>query len=148
MPQGAMGIPRLLDFDLVLGIHTTEMSVFGGGAGRWWGWGWMNSTTIQSRCSWIECYWNMHIHCILFASNGPPIPSKIHIDQYQKLFVCLLDLIIYVPSTIFQLWVDGSSCNVLAQGHNAVTPVRIEPAAPLFRVKHSRYHWATALPYN
>ena len=40
-----MGIPRLLDFDLVLGIHTAEMSVFGGGAGR--GVGWMNSTTIQ-----------------------------------------------------------------------------------------------------
>ena len=45
MPKGAMGIPRLLEFDLVLGIHTAEMSVFGGGAGR--GWGWMNSTTIQ-----------------------------------------------------------------------------------------------------
>ena len=44
MPQGAMGIPRLLDFDLVLGIHTAEMSVFGGG--REGGWGWMNSTTI------------------------------------------------------------------------------------------------------
>ena len=25
----------------------------------------------------------------------------------------------------------------LAQGHNAVTPVRLEPAAPLSRVKHS-----------
>ena len=25
----------------------------------------------------------------------------------------------------------------LAQGHNAVTPVRLEPAAPRFRVKHS-----------
>ena len=36
MLQGAMGIPRLLDFDLVLGIHTAEMSVFGGGAGRGW----------------------------------------------------------------------------------------------------------------
>ena len=34
MPQGTMGIPRLLDFDLVLGIHTATMSVFGGGAGR------------------------------------------------------------------------------------------------------------------
>ena len=47
MPQGAMGIPRLLDFDLVLVIHTAEMSVFGGGVGRGWGWRWMNSTTIQ-----------------------------------------------------------------------------------------------------
>ena len=133
-----MGIPRLLDFDLVLGTHTAEMSVFGGGAGR--GWVGLGELYHNSVCSRIECYWNMHIYCILFASNGPPIPNIIHIDQYQKLFVCLLDLIIYVPSTIFHLWRDGSSCNVLAQGHNAVTPVRIEPAAPLFRVKHSRYH--------
>ena len=27
--------------------------------------------------------------------------------------------------------------NVLAQGHNAVTPVRLEPVAPPSRVKHS-----------
>ena len=27
--------------------------------------------------------------------------------------------------------------NVLAQGHNTVTPVRLEPAAPQSRVKHS-----------
>ena len=27
--------------------------------------------------------------------------------------------------------------NVLAQGHNIVMPVRLEPAAPRFRVKHS-----------
>ena len=27
--------------------------------------------------------------------------------------------------------------NVLAQGHNAVTPVRLEPAAPRSQVKHS-----------
>ena len=27
--------------------------------------------------------------------------------------------------------------NVLAQGHNAVTPVRLESVAPLSRVKHS-----------
>ena len=27
--------------------------------------------------------------------------------------------------------------NVLAEGHNAVTPVRLEPAAPRSRVKHS-----------
>ena len=31
----------------------------------------------------------------------------------------------------------------LAQGHNVVTLVRLEPAAPWSRVKHS----ATALPY-
>ena len=59
---------------------------------------------------------------------------------------CLFDLILYVPSTIFQLNRDGSSwvepvlskdkC-VLLKDHNAVTPVWLEPAAPQSRVKHS-----------
>ena len=55
---------------------------------------------------------------------------------------CLFDLILYVPSTIYQLNRDGSSwvkpdkC-VLLKDHNAVTPVRLEPAAPRSRVKHS-----------
>ena len=50
-------------------------------------------------------------------------------------------------STIVQICRDGSSCVepvlskdkcvCLAQGHNAVTPVKLEPAAPRFRVKHS-----------
>ena len=65
---------------------------------------------------------------------------------YEGLFVCLFDLILYVPSTIFHLNRDGSSwvepvlswddC-VLLKDHNAVTPVRLKPAAPLSRVKHS-----------
>ena len=64
----------------------------------------------------------------------------------QTSFVCLFDLILYVPSTIFQLNRDRSSwvepvlswdkC-VLLKDHNAVTPVRLEPAAPLSRVKGS-----------
>ena len=59
---------------------------------------------------------------------------------------CLFYLILYVPSTIFQLYRDGSSwveallsydkC-VLLKYHNAVTPVRLEPAALQSRVKHS-----------
>ena len=54
--------------------------------------------------------------------------------------------VLYVPSTIFQLNRDGSSlvepvlsedkC-VLLKDHNAVTPVRLEPAASSSRVKHS-----------
>ena len=58
----------------------------------------------------------------------------------------LFNLILYVPSTIFQLNRDGSSwvepvlswdkC-VLLKDHNAVTPMRLEPAAPRPRVKHS-----------
>ena len=59
---------------------------------------------------------------------------------------CLFDLILYVPSTIFQLNRDGSSwvepvlsqdqC-VLLKDHNAVMPVGLEPAALRSRVKHS-----------
>ena len=62
------------------------------------------------------------------------------------IFVCLFDLILYVPSTIFQLNRDESSwvepvqsqdkC-VLLKDHNTVTPVRLEPTAPQTRVKHS-----------
>ena len=61
-------------------------------------------------------------------------------------FVCLFDLILNVRSTIFQLNRDGASwvepvlsydkC-VLLKDHNAVTPVRLEPAVPRSRVKHS-----------
>ena len=52
---------------------------------------------------------------------------------------CLFDLILYVPSTIFQLNRDGSSWDkcVLLNDHNAVMPVRLEPADPRSRVKHS-----------
>ena len=66
--------------------------------------------------------------------------------ELRNLFVCLFDLILYVPSTIFQLNRDGSSwvepvlsldkC-VLLKDHNAVTPVRFQPAAPQSQIKHS-----------
>ena len=55
-------------------------------------------------------------------------------------------MILYVPPTIFQLNRNGSfrvepvlsydKC-VLLKDHNAVTPVRLEPAAPRSQVKHS-----------
>ena len=58
----------------------------------------------------------------------------------------LFDLILNFPPTIFQLYRDGSSwvepvlsqdkC-VLLNDHNAVTPVRLEPATLRSRVKHS-----------
>ena len=69
--------------------------------------------------------------------------------SYQQMTLVgfvLFDLILYVPSTIFQLNREGSSwvepvlsydkC-VLLKDHNAVTPVRLEPEAPRSRVKHS-----------
>ena len=60
--------------------------------------------------------------------------------------VSLFDLILTSQSTIFQLgWTStklGLMC--LAQGQNAVTLVRLEPAALLSWVKD--YHWAIAIP--
>ena len=65
-----------------------------------------------------------------------------HLDRY----VCLFDLILYIPSTIFQLNRDRSSwvepvlsydkC-VLLRDHNAMTMVRLKPEAPQSQVKHS-----------
>ena len=48
-------------------------------------------------------------------------------------FVCL---IVYVPSTIVQLYRDGSSWAEPELSY-AVTPVRLEPVVPLSQVKHS-----------
>ena len=58
----------------------------------------------------------------------------------------LFDLILYVPSTIFQLYRDRSSwvepvlswdkC-VLLKDHNTVMPVRLQPAALWSGLKHS-----------
>ena len=68
-----------------------------------------------------------------------------HVFVVGSSFV-LFDLILYIPSTIFQLNRDGSSwvepvlssdkC-VLFKDHNTVTPVRLESAAPGSQVKHS-----------
>ena len=83
------------------------------------------------------CYWKKNIFSLMKYSW--------HIIVWN-FFVCLFDLILYVPSTIFQLYRVGSSwvepvlskdkC-VLLKDHNAVTPVRLEPAALRSRVKHS-----------
>ena len=71
-------------------------------------------------------------------------------------FVCLFDFIQYVPSTIFQVNMDGSSwvepvqswhkC-VLFKNHNAVTPVKPVPALPRSRVKHSTTEPLRSLSY-
>ena len=71
---------------------------------------------------------------------------SVYVFPYFTRCMILFDLILYVPSTIFQLYRDGSSwvepvlslekC-VLLKDHNAVTLVRLEPAALRSRVKHS-----------
>ena len=69
--------------------------------------------------------------------------------DHQLTIVFLFGLILYVPSTIFQLNRDGTSwvepvlsldkC-VLLKDHNAVTPVRLEPATPRFtKIEEVRY---------
>ena len=86
----------------------------------------------------------------LFDCDEPDNNTRItRITGERLTFSCrrfLFDLTLYVPSTIFQLNRDGSTwvepvlsldkC-VLLKDHNAVTPVRLEPATPRSRVKHS-----------
>ena len=65
---------------------------------------------------------------------------------YASALILFVNLILYVPSTIFQLYRDESSwvesvlswdkC-VLLKDHNALTPVRLEPAALRSKAKHS-----------
>ena len=83
-------------------------------------------------------------HCINarnFSKKSSMFTSKI--DMSHGILFCLFHLILYVPSTIFQFYRDGYSwvepvlsydkC-VLLKDHNAVTPVRLEPAALRSRV--------------
>ena len=63
----------------------------------------------------------------------------VQLKSMESVLFVLFDLILYVPSTIFQLNRDGPSwvepvlsydkC-ILLKDHNTVTPVRLEPAAP------------------
>ena len=72
-----------------------------------------------------------------------------HIYPYLFCFVWFDSLrpinnLSFKQGRVFLGWIStklGLMC--LAQGHNAVTPVRLEPVATRSRVKH----WATALPY-
>ena len=71
---------------------------------------------------------------------------SVHLDTLFPGQAFLSDLILYIPSTIFQLNRDGSSwvepvlskdkC-VLLKDHNAVTRVRLKTVAPRSGVKHS-----------
>ena len=52
----------------------------------------------------------MIIRMICFFNVLPPSKQLVsHIGIFPEFFVCLFDLILYVPSTIFHLYRDGSS---------------------------------------
>ena len=80
----------------------------------------------------------------VYQCTGLQVSKNITVYRCHKYH--LFDLILYVPSKIFQLNREGSSwvehvlswdkC-VLLKYHNAVTPVRLEPMAPPVGVKHS-----------
>ena len=78
------------------------------------------------------------------------LPLILIFSQHLKCFrtspKALFDLILYVPANNFSVtsgrvflgWNSTKQLTMwLAQGHNAVTPVRPEPAALQSRVKHS-----------
>ena len=83
---------------------------------------------------------------IIKTCSGVTLNLSSKDSTMRPFIIVLFDLILYVPSTIFKLNRDGSSwvepvlsldnC-VLLKDHNAVTPVRLEPAALRSRVKHS-----------
>ena len=63
-------------------------------------------------------------------------------DEKTDIFVCLFDFILYIPVHNFsdisvQVFLAKQGLMCLAQGNNAVTPVRLEPATPQSQVKHS-----------
>ena len=106
----------------------------------------------------IRCFYPIGILtfiCMINTTSENLKARKIFIFQHFRFneqlkfhaqLICLFDLILYVLSTIFQLCSDGSSwvepvlsedkC-VLLKDHKAVTLVRLKPAAPWSRVKHS-----------
>ena len=63
--------------------------------------------------------------------------------------LCFFDFILYVPLPVmwWRVFLGSTSTKqglmCLAQEHNAVTPVRLKPAAP--RSESALYQWATAL---
>ena len=66
-----------------------------------------------------------------------------HNETFLMGRICLIDLILYVPSTILQLNRDGSSCVepvlsrdkcVLLKDHNAVTPMRLRICLAMRRI--------------
>ena len=74
--------------------------------------------------------------------------SRIRLIVWPRnpVLVCLLDLILNVPINNFSVisgWVflcrTSTKQGLMrsAQGHNTVTPVRLEPVTPRYRVKHS-----------
>ena len=52
---------------------------------------------------------NQTCHPGLQGIGLTPTPQCLKSSMHNVLFVCLFDLILYVPSTIFQLYRDGSS---------------------------------------
>ena len=66
----------------------------------------------------------------------------LNINRHDKnsiwvLFVCLFDSFQPMSRQVFLGWTSTKQLTCLAQGHNAVKPVRLEPATPQSRVKHS-----------
>ena len=87
----------------------------------------------------FRCFPTEYMYKCLKTNNTQPYSSP------WALFVCLFDLILYVPVNYFSVmsgrvflgWTStkqGLMC--LAQGHNTVTPVRLEPATSRSWVKH------------
>ena len=75
-------------------------------------------------------------YCIIAVCPQSRFYDQIQLDP--RAAYNMFDLILYIPSTLFHYKGTGlpglnqysAKINVLAQGHNAVRLVRLEPAAP------------------
>ena len=101
---------------------------------------------IASQREYVPVFLRKPIATCDFKRSGCKLFDILMVFLKESFFVCLFDLILYAPSTIFQLNRDWSSWDepvlsldkcVLLKDHNVVTPVRLQPATPLSRVKHS-----------
>ena len=114
-----------------------------------------NITHVLDKCSIlsVKIVWNVENN-LVFTQNkliytkiggfrATDLRSNILIDTGTFLFVwfdslCPINNLSVIKGQVFLRWTStklGSMC--LAQGHNAMTPFRLKPAAPRSRVKHS-----------
>ena len=113
---------------------------------------WPRKWLVAKSCRFIGCIAFFFITCQFIGCKELLFMTSQFIGCTVSLFityhslVALFDLILYVPSIIFQLNRDGpfwvelvlskDKC-VLLKDHNAVTPVMLEPVALRSQVKHS-----------
>ena len=89
----------------------------------------------------IAIQYKLSSKCLLYRNISLLSSFCNNVNLFATTMMIMLYRLFMSQSTLFQLCQDGSSCVgpvlSLAQGHNAVMPVKLKPAALRSRVKHS-----------